>query len=145
MFTQSGLKQCHPKYQQKQKVYHDGKRHLQTYRKGEKVLILNKQGKTKWLFGTTKDLWHIWWSWDPRRDFVNRLCHVHHLLHSRVTSTDSEPEVDDVSDIELTPAWAEPDVSTLTPRSESEGTSMLVAVQHSTREIRAPHRLIEEL
>ena len=28
------------KYQQKQKVYHDGKRHLQRYRKGEKVLIL---------------------------------------------------------------------------------------------------------
>ena len=37
--------------QQKQKVTHDGKRHVQKYGKEEKVLILNKQGKTK-PFGT---------------------------------------------------------------------------------------------
>ena len=40
------------KYQQKQKVAHDGKRSLQTFKKGGKVLVLNKRGKTKWLSGT---------------------------------------------------------------------------------------------
>ena len=68
-----------------------------------------------------------------------------HLLHTRVTSTDSEPDVDDLPDIELTPARAEPDVSTPTLRSKFEGTSMPAVVQCSTGEIRAPHRLIEEL
>ena len=38
-----------------------------------------------------------------------------------------------------------PEVSNATLRSESEGTSMPVAVRRSTREIRAPQRLIEEL
>ena len=71
-----------------------------------------------------------------------RLCHVNHLLHSRLTSTDSDSNVDDVPDLELTHA---PDVSTPTPRLESKSTTMPVVVQHSTREIRAPHRLIEEL
>ena len=53
------------------------------------------------------------------------------LLHSRVTSNDSESDVDDVS---VNTCLAELDVSTPTPRSESEGTSMLVAVQCSTIE-----------
>ena len=132
------------KHQQKQKGCHDGKRRLQTYRKGEKVLVLNKQGKTKWLFGT------IVQQKSPvtylvKLGFRKRLCHVDHLLHTRVPSTDSESDVDDVPDLELTPAPAEPDVSTPTPRLESESTSMPVAVRRSTREIRAPHRLIEEL
>ena len=75
-----------------------------------------------------------------------RLCHVDHfLLHSTVTSTDSEPDVDDVPDLELTPAQTESDVSTATLRSEDEGTNMPVAVQHSTRDLKAPHKLIEEL
>ena len=74
-----------------------------------------------------------------------RLCFVDHLLHSRVTSTDSESDVYDVPDLELTPAPAQPDVFTATPRLEPESTSMPVAVRHSNREIRAPHRLIEEL
>ena len=68
-----------------------------------------------------------------------------HLLHSRVTSTDSEPDVDDVPDLELTPAPAESHVSTPTPRFKSASTSMPVAVRCSARQIRAPHRLIEEL
>ena len=46
----------------------------------------------------------------------NRFCHVDHLLHSRVTSTDSESDFDDVPDLQLTPAPAEPDVSTPTLR-----------------------------
>ena len=33
--------------------------------------------------------------------FQKRLCHVDHLLHSRVTSTDSEPNADNVSDLQL--------------------------------------------
>ena len=75
-----------------------------------------------------------------------RLCHVDHfLLHSRVTSTDSEPDVDNVPDLELIPAQTESYVFTPTLRSEDEGTNMPVAVQHSTRDLRAPHRLIEEL
>ena len=46
----------------------------------------------------------------------NRFYHVDDLLHSRVTSTDSESDVDDVPDLQLTPAPAEPDVSTPTLR-----------------------------
>ena len=63
-----------------------------------------------------------------------RFCHVDHLLHSRVTRTDSESDVDDVPDLELTPAPAEPDVSTPTLRYESDSTTMPVAVRRSTRE-----------
>ena len=51
-----------------------------------------------------------------------RLCHVDQLLHSKVTSIDSEPDPDDVPDLELTPTLVEPEVSNATPRSESEGT-----------------------
>ena len=61
-----------------------------------------------------------------------------HLLHSRVTSTDSEPDLDYVPDIELTPVRTEPDVSTPTARSESEGTRMPVAVQRNTRDQGTP-------
>ena len=35
-----------------------------------------------------------------------RLCHMNHLLHTRVISTDDEPDVNDVPDLELTPAQA---------------------------------------
>ena len=62
-----------------------------------------------------------------------------------MTSTDSEPDVDDVPDLELTDIRVEPDVSTPTPGSESEGTSMPVAARCSTREIRGSHRLIARI
>ena len=64
---------------------------------------------------------------------------------ARVTSIDSEPDVDDVPDLELTPAQTESDVFNPTLRSKDKGTNMPVAVQHSTRDLKAPHRLIEEL
>ena len=94
------------KCQQKQKVYHDGKRLLQTYKEGEKVLVLNNRGKTKWLPGT------IVQQKSPVTYLVKvgsrmRLCHVDHLLRSKVTSIDSEPDVDDTP--ELTPTPVEPE------------------------------------
>jgi len=42
------VEQC----QQKQKATHDGKKPPSTFMNREKVLVLNKRGKTKWLFGT---------------------------------------------------------------------------------------------
>ena len=67
-----------------------------------------------------------------------RLCHVDHF--ARVTSTDSEPDVDDVPDLELRPAQTESDVFTPTLRSKDKGTNMPVAVQHSTRDLKVPQR-----
>ena len=102
-----------------------------------------KQSKSKWLFGT------IVQQKSPVAYLVKlesrkRLCHVDHLLHSTVTSTNSEADGDHVPDLVLIPAPAEPDALTPTPKFESESTSMSVAVQCSTRETRAPHRLFEE-
>ena len=107
------------------------------------MLVLNKQDKTKWLFGTMVQ------QKSPvtyllKLGSQKRLCHVDHLLHSRMTSTNSESDTDDLLDLQLTPASAEPDVSSCTPRLESESTSMPVAMRRSTRKIRTPHRLIEE-
>lgn len=62
-----------------------------------------------------------------------------------MTSFNSEPDVDDVPDLELTPALVEPEVSNATLRSDSESTGMLMVVRRSSREIRAPQRLIDEL
>ena len=84
----------------KQKVYHDGKRSSQTYRKGKKVLVLNKHCNTGHLVTYCN-------SKAPMTYMVTltshrRLCQVNHLLYSRGSSTDSEPYVDDVPDLELT-------------------------------------------
>ena len=83
------------KYQQKQKVAHDGKRSLQTFKKGGKVLVLNKRGKTKWLSGT------IVQQKSPVTYLVKvgsriRFCHADHLLHSAVTNIDSEQDIEDL-------------------------------------------------
>ena len=39
------------KQQEKQRAAHDGKKPLVTFLKGEKVLVCNKKGNTKWLAG----------------------------------------------------------------------------------------------
>ena len=75
------------KCQQNQKAAHDGKKSLSTFLKGEKVLVLNKRGKTKWLFGRIKG---------PVIYLVKvgsriRFCHVDHLLHMAVEDMDNEP------------------------------------------------------
>ena len=51
-----------------------------------------------------------------------------HLLYSRATGIDSEPDFDDVPDLELTTATAGPDVYTPTMRFDSKSTTMPVAV-----------------
>ena len=86
------------KYQQKQKVAYDGKRSLQTFKKGGKVLalVLNKHGKTKWLSGT------IVQQKSPVTYLVKvrsqmRLCHADHLLHSAVTNIDREQDIEDLA------------------------------------------------
>ena len=77
------------KHQQKQKAAHDGKRSLQRFKEEEKVLVLNKRGKTKWLSGTivqqTSPVTYLV-KVGPRM----RFCHADHLLHSTVTNIDSE-------------------------------------------------------
>ena len=120
------------KYQQKQKVAHDGKRSLQTFKKGGKVLVLNKCSKTKWLSGT------IVQQKSPVTYLVKvgsriRFCHADHLLHSAVTNIDSEQDIEDLP--ELTPVMTEPEITDSTTGAESEGVSVSVPVRHSNREL----------
>ena len=61
---------------------------------GEKVLVLNKRDKTKWLFGT------IVQQRNPVTYLVKvgsrtTLCHLEHLLHTAVEDMDNEPDLSD--------------------------------------------------
>ena len=95
------------KCQQNQKAAHDGKKLPSAFLKGEKVLVLNKRGKTKWLFRT------IVQQKNPVTYLVKvgsriRFCHLEHLLHMAVEEIDNEPDPSD--DLpELTSAQTEPE------------------------------------
>ena len=113
------------KCQQKQKLAHDNKKHLRTFKKGGKVLVLNKHGKTRWLSGTIVE------QKSPVTYLVKvghqmRLCHTDQLLHSKVTNVDNEPDIDDVP--ELTSAPMEPEAIDPAPGTVSEGVSIPVPV-----------------
>ena len=128
------------KYQQKQKVVHDGKKSLQTFKRGKKVLVLDKCGKTKWLSGTVVEqrspVTYVV-EVGPRK----RFCHADHLLHSAVTDVESEQDMDDLP--EFTPTTNEPEIAVSTATADS--VDMPLPLRHSTQEIRAPRRPIEEL
>ena len=126
------------KCQQKQKAAHDGKRSLPTFVKEEKVLVLNTQGKTKWLSGTIVE------QKSPVTYLVKvgprtRYCHADHLLQSGGVNISDRSDVDVALELALPPTESE--VTNSLPESES----ISVPLRCSTREIRAPHRLIKEL
>ena len=131
------------KWQQKQKAIHDGKKSPNTFKKGEKVLVLNKRGKTKWLFGT------ILQQKSPVTYLVKvgsriRFCHLEHLLHTAVEDVDNEPDISD--DLpELVSAQAEPEAMDIANESQAIMADVEVPLRRSTRESRAPRQLIEEL
>ena len=107
---------------------------------GEKVLVLDKCGKTKWLSGTVVE------QRSPVTYVVEvgphkRFCHADHLLHSAVTDVESEQDLDDLP--EFTPTTNEPEIAVSTATADS--VDMPLPLRHSTQEIRAPRRLIEEL
>lgn len=131
------------KCQQNQKVVHDGKKLPSPFVKGEKVLVFNKRGKTKWLFGT------IVQQKSPVTYLVKvgsriRFCHLEHLLHTAVEDMDDEPDLSD--DLpELTSAQAEPESIDTADGSPTSVIDAEVPLRRSTRESRAPRRLIKEL
>ena len=141
------------KQQDKQKAPHDGKRPLVTFSKGEKVLVCNKRGNTKWVSGTVirqkSPVTYLVMVGDKIR-----FCHADHLLQQprAIVSTQLPAETDfDAIDV-----W--PDIIE-TPSEELSGESEVgepgvtnaplpnyrETIRRSTREIRAPQRLIEEL
>jgi len=131
------------KCQQKQKATHDGKKPPSTFMKGEKVLVLNKRGKTKWLFGT------IVQQKSPVTYLVKvrsriRFCHLEYSLHTAVEDMDNEPDLSD--DLpELVSARAEPEAMDTANESQAIMAEVKVPLRHSTRESQSPRRLIEEL
>lgn len=131
------------KCQKNQKVAHDGKKVPSTFVKGEKVLVLNKQGKTKWLFGT------IVQQKSPVTYLVRvgsriRFCHMEHLLHTEVENMDNDPDPsDDFPELRL--ATAEPEASDTANRPPASLKDVEVPLRRSARESKEPRRLIEEL
>jgi len=132
------------KCQQKQKATHDGKKPPSPIMKGEKVLVLNKRGKTKWLmFGT------IVQQKSPVTYLVKvgsriRFCHLEHLLHTAVEDMDNEPDLSDDLPA-LVSAQAEPEAMDTANEPQAIMAEVEVPPRHSTRESRAPRRLTEEL
>jgi len=106
--------------------------------------VLDKQGKTKWLFGT------IVQQKSPVTYLVKvgsriRFCHLEHLLHTAVEDMNNEPDLcDDLP--ELISAQAEPEAMMDTANeSHAIMAEVEVPLRRSTRESRAPRQPIEEL
>lgn len=133
------------KYQQNQKAAHDGKKQLVNFLEGEKVLVLNNRGKTKWVSGI------IVKQKSPVTYLVKvgpkvRFCHVDHLLHTAVENINSEPDIMDELP-EIRPPQAGLPTEEVVAGSEmgTQEVDVAVPLRRSAREVRAPRRLIEEL
>ena len=141
--------------QWKQKTAHDGKKPLVTFLRGEKVLVANKRGNTKWLSGI------VLRQKSPVTYLVMvghkiRFCHADHLLRNTESSIPSRG-VDESDAVDMWPdtpsAEVESDGAPVTTRQEAvdleanntPSSSFEEPLRRSTREIRAPQRLIEEL
>ena len=136
---------------------HDGKRPLVTFSKGEKVLVCNKRDITKWVSGI------IIRQMSPVTYLVKvgdriRFCHADHLLRQPNANIPTQSSVE--NDYDVIDVWPGG-----TPLEELSGESVDIrnseitghnatlspllssgeVLRHSTREIHAPQRLIEEL
>ena len=139
--------------QQKQKVVHDGKKPFVLFSKGEKVLVRNKRGNTKWLSNVVlRQKSPV--SYLVRIGGKIRFCHADHLLHNTGANIYMQGE-DEFGDIDVGPK----NTDTLSYKVVSNGESETrepetdhtplrnpeEALRHSTRKTRPPQRLTEEL
>ena len=138
---------------------HDGKRPLVTFSKGEKVLVCNKRGNIKWVSGI------IIRQKSPVTYLVKagdriRFCHADHLLRQPGANIPSQSSAENNFDvIDVCPETMGTSSEELSRKSfdirssEIAGHNVTLSpspssgevLRHSTREICAPQRLIEEL
>ena len=128
-------------HQQNQKIAHDGKLPLVTFVEGEKVLVQNQRGRTKWLNGV------IIRRKSPVTYLVRiaktcvRYCHADHLL--RATGVDKLPQPDSLAEPEIVVAVDESvneDVEAV-----HQPTSASASLRRSSHSSQPPKRLIEEM
>ena len=141
------------KQQEKQKSAQDGKRPLVTFSKGEKVLVCNKRGNTKWVLGI------IIRQKSPVTYLVKvgdriRFCHTDHVLRQPKTNILTQSSAE--NDFDVIDMWPETMETPLSKESvdirssEIAGHNATLSPSPSSgevlrREIRALQRLIEEL
>ena len=134
--------------QQKQKTTHDGKKPLVTFLKGEKVLVHNKRGNTKWSPGI------ILKQKSPVTYLVRvgqriRYCHADHLLCNGNVNTPSQVDDDIIevssenTDTPSSEAVLNGDQETVDQDASLQGPGE--CLRRSSREKHPPQRLIEEL
>ena len=134
--------------QQKQKTAHDGKKPLVTFLKGEKVIVYNKRGNTKWSPGI------ILKQKSPVTYLVRvgqriRYCHADHLLRNGNVNTPSQVDDDIIevssenTDTPSSEAVLNGDQETVDQDASLQGPGE--CLRRSSREKHPPQRLIEEL
>ena len=134
--------------QQKQKTAHDGNKPLVIFLKGEKVLVHNKRGNTKWSSGIILQqkslVMHL-----VRVGQRIRYFHADHLLHNGNVNTPSQVD-DDI--IEVSSENTDTRSSEVALNGDQETVDQDVSLQGpgeclrcSSREKHPPQRLIEEL
>ena len=134
--------------QQKQKTAHDGNKPLQIFLKGEKVLVHNKRGNTKWSPGI------ILQQKSPVMHLVRvgqriRYCHADHLPRNGNVNTPSQGDDDT---IEVSSENTDTPSSEVALNGYQETVDQDASLQGpgeclrcSSREKHPPQRLIEEL
>ena len=132
--------------QQKQKTAHDGKKQLVIFLKGEKVLVHNKRGNTKWSPGILIQ------QKSPVTYLVKvgqktRYCHADHLLRNGNTPSQVDDDMIDISSENTdTPSGG----AALNEDQETveQDASLQIAgdcLRRSCREKHPPQRLMKEL
>ena len=132
-------------HQQRQKAAHDKKTPLVTFMEGEKVLVRNQRGRTKWLTGVIiRRKSPVTYLVRMAKNSV-RYCHSDHLLHA-AGSTEGDDELQQPDSL-YAPETVVANDESMNEDVEvvSQPASVSVPLRRSSRNTQPPKRLIEEM